>query len=153
LAEVWNKPSKTKVRKALEEWRSDSGVRMANVKVEFIDAPDERKEAENGFSDHGDHYFVSGDYMQGKTWAGRWRLRYRADGVAYLEHVYLEPDFARTGLMTQLLADFLPHYREWGLKAVHNPTPVEAGQKFAQAQGFKPLGGDKGIHVLEVPSE
>jgi GNAT superfamily N-acetyltransferase len=81
---------------------------------------------------------------------GRWRLRYRADGVAYLEHVYLDPEVARTGVMTQLLNDFLPHYREWGITTVQNPTPAEAGQKFAEKQGYEPVDDDGAVYERPV---
>lgn len=152
----WNEPSRKTIEKALEDW-AWGGWKMVNIEVEWIDGdtitpdPEDDESPHPDHETHGDHYLASLDFERDGEWVGRARFRYRADGVAYLDHVYLTEAAVRSGGMTHLLADFLPYYREWGIERVQNPTPVEAGVKFAQSQGFKPKDGDEALHELVVP--
>lgn len=155
---IWNDPSDEEIRAALEGW-AWNGWQMTNVTVERVTAdtlgmviPSSGERGDTGFNDHGEHVFVTTDFKVNGKFAGAFRARYRADGVAFLEYVVLEDEFSRQGAMAQLLADFQQHYRDWGITSIQNPTPLEPGVAFAESQGYEQLGGPS-LHVRDVAPE
>lgn len=138
---MWNNPTEKQIRDALEGWEWNTW-RMVYVTVE-------RQEDD----EFGDHYRVTATFEYQNRDVGLFAARYCADGRVYLEHVKLNGEYVRMGTMTRLLADFQPHYREWGMETIVNPTPVKEGVAFAQSQGFEPLDGDPNYHVRAVEPE
>jgi GNAT superfamily N-acetyltransferase len=121
----WREPPETAVRGALENWRGSTGLRMTNIVIGH--------QADARF---GEHFWCRTDFELDGEWVGRFRVRYRANGTVLLEHVYLEKAAQADGLMTELLADFIPRYQAWGLDRVEMRAESAAGAAFAKSVGM-----------------
>lgn len=101
----------------------------------------------------GDCYRCRTDFVLDGDKVGDMEIVYRADGWVDLKRVRLDDAIQGESMMTELLEDFLPHYRRWGLTKVRMGAYTEAGVAFATKQGMQPQPDDPAVYWMAVPEE
>jgi hypothetical protein len=132
-------PTAVEVRKALVAWKGSTGLQMTNVRV--------YAEQTKRF---GKHLYCLTDFVEDGEEVGRFRVRYCESGEVHLDHVWMREDAQAGGRMTELLGDFLPFYRRWGLDRVTMDALVPPGEAFAASAGMTKV-GDGPTWEMAVP--